>query len=176
MNKLKNILEKKALDRKETLKRIKKSDPAIIMATWFGSGYMFPAPGFWGTLASMPLGIVLLAMTSKLTLGLVAILVFILGLWAAKQFEDQSKSHDSSMIVIDETAGILITLLFASPNPTSILLAFLLFRLFDSAKPWPISWLDKKIDGAFGVMIDDILAGLIAGACLLGLHVYAGIG
>ncbi len=80
------------------------------------------------------------------------------------------------MIVIDETAGILLTLLFASPNGVSILLAFILFRIFDTLKPWPISYLDKKIGGAFGVMIDDILAGLLAGLCLLGLKVYGGIG
>lgn len=176
MDKIKKILAKKALERKTVLEKINKKDPAIILATWFGCGYIFPAPGFWGTLGTMPLGIALLATTSKPTILCISLLLFIIGLWAAHKFEKQSKSHDSSMIVIDETVGILITLLFAAPNAISILLAFLLFRLFDSAKPWPISVLDKKVNGAFGVMIDDVAAGLVAGACVWGLRVYLGIG
>ncbi len=172
MNKLKTLLSEKAADRQKTLKNINKSDPAIILSTWFGCGYAFPAPGFWGTLGTMPLGIVLLAMTSKLVMLSVAILIFIIGLWAASKFEQQAKTHDSSMIVIDESAGILVTLLFASANPISVLLAFILFRLFDSAKPWPISFLDKRINGAWGVMIDDIAAGLAAGLCLLLIEKY----
>ena len=176
MKKLQQLLIKKATERATALQNINKGHPAIVLSTWFGCGYMFPAPGFWGTLGSMPLGIVLLAMTSKTVLLASVVLIFFIGLWASKEFEKQSQTHDSSMIVIDETAGILLTLLFASTNAVSILLAFILFRIFDSAKPWPISWFDKKIGGAFGVMIDDIIAGIMAGLCLLGLRLYAGIG
>lgn len=176
MNKIKEILTQKAKDRAITLKSVKKNDPAIILATWFGCGYIFPAPGFWGTLGSMPLGVALLVMGSNTALAISALGLFFVGLWAAKQFEEQSRTHDSSMIVIDETVGILLTLMFALPNATSIVLAFLLFRLFDSAKPFPISWLDRKVGGAFGVMIDDVLAGIIAGVCVWGLRTYGGIG
>ena len=171
-----DILRKKAQERAKALQSVDKKDPAIILATWFGCGYIFPAPGFWGTLGSMPLGIALLVIAPKTLLAIVALIIFLIGLWASKVFEKQSKTHDSSMIVIDETAGILVTLLFASPNAISITLAFLLFRLFDSAKPWPISWFDKKIEGAFGVMIDDIIAGILAGLCLLGLRTYLDVG
>ncbi len=176
MHKIKKILIHKAQERQIVLGRINRKDPSTLLATWFGCGYIFPAPGFWGTLGTLPLGIVLLAFTSKITLGLVTLFIFLIGLWASAQFEKQSKSHDSSMIVIDESAGILFTLLFAFPNALSILLAFLLFRFFDSVKPWPIFLLDKKIKGAFGVMIDDILAALFAGITLWALRAYTGIG
>lgn len=176
MQKIKNTLTRKAAERAETLKNIKKNEPAIILSTWFGCGYIFPAPGFWGTLGSMPLGVALLVTSPFIALPIATFIIFFIGLWAAKKFEMQSKTHDSSMIVIDETAGILLTLMFALPNALSVTLAFILFRIFDSIKPWPISWIDRRIDGALGVMIDDIFAGLAAGICLVLLRYYGGIG
>ena len=74
--------------------------------------------------------------------------------------------HDSKMIVIDEVAGQWIALLPAALNPALILIAFILFRFFDILKPWPISFIDKKVPGALGVMGDDIIAGLFAAICV----------
>ena len=83
------------------------------------------------------------------------------------------------MIVIDEVVGQWLTLLPAlfywNLNPLAIAVAFLLFRLFDVTKPWPISYIDKHVDGALGVMGDDILAGLVAALCIIGAY-YAGLG
>ncbi len=97
--------------------------------------------------------------------GIVA--VFALGLWSSRIFMDLSKSHDPGAIVIDEVAGQWIVLLAAisgfgaqSPDPMLYVLGFFLFRLFDVLKPWPISVADKKIGGAMGVMVDDVLAGI----------------
>lgn len=81
------------------------------------------------------------------------------------------------MIVVDEVAGMWIALIpvAAYPSFLFIALAFLLFRFFDVLKPWPISYLDQNVDGAAGVMADDILAGVFAAFCLIGLH-YVGLG
>jgi len=82
--------------------------------------------------------------------------------------------HDSGAIVIDEVAGMWITLLPIAYSPIHILLAFALFRFFDIVKPWPISWCDKKLPGALGVMADDVVAGIFS-ALILGGLINAGI-
>ena len=148
--------------------------PYFWLATWFGCGLARPAPGTWGTLGGLPLGI-LLMMGGPVYLAAGIIIVFAAGLWAAREFEKATGEHDAGMIVIDEVAGIWVTLLAAQMTPLSLLLAFLLFRAFDILKPWPVSWCDKKLPGAWGVMMDDIVAGIFAAACLLGLRTY-GIG
>lgn len=144
------------------------------IALWGGSGLMKPAPGTWGTLAAMPLGILLLVFGGPMALAVAAIILFPIGIWAAREVEAMTGAHDSGFIVVDEVVGVWITLMFATLNPWSIVFAFVLFRLFDAVKPWPISYLDKNVPGAMGVMIDDVAAGFIAGLCLLGLR-YAGI-
>ncbi len=160
----------------ELIKKLDFKNPAVWVATWFGCGLMRPAPGTWGTLGAMPIGLILLALGGKITLAVGIVFVFVIGLWASKQFEAMTQSHDSSMIVIDEVAGMWIALLASTLSPLSIIAAFLLFRLFDVLKPWPISWLDKNIGGALGVMLDDVAAGIAAALCLYGIHYYALIG
>ena len=77
--------------------------------------------------------------------------------------------HDSGIIVIDEAAGLWLTLLAATMEPLSILGAFILFRFFDILKPWPVSYFDR-MPGAKGVMLDDLAAGLYAAIVLKGIH------
>jgi len=149
--------------------------PYFWLATWFGCGLARPAPGTWGTLGGLPIGIFLMMAGLPYLIGGIVI-VCAVGLWAAKEFEKATGEHDASAIVIDEVAGVWITLLAATQTPLSALLAFLLFRAFDILKPWPISWCDKNLPGAWGVMLDDIVAGIFAAICLWGLRVYAGIG
>ena len=137
---------------------------------------MRPGPGTWGTIGGLPFGIILLALGGKISLIIGVMLIFALGLWASRKFESMTDTHDNSMIVIDEVAGIMIALLGSTLSPLSIILAFVLFRFFDILKPWPISWLDRNVNGAMGVMLDDIVAGIVTAACLYGIHHYALIG
>ena len=96
--------------------------------------------------------------------------IFILFSWLIcfKASED-SDSNDHSSIVIDEVAGMLVTLFFVSHETINYFFAFLLFRLFDIWKPWPISWVDKNIKGGIGVLLDDLIAGLLAGVIIYSL-------
>lgn len=137
-------------------------EPEMLIATWFGSGLVRPAPGTVGSLAALPPALLIMWLEGPGALFIAAILVFAAGIWAARAYERKSGEHDSSTVVIDEVAGQWITLLPAGLNPWLWLTAFVLFRFFDAAKPWPVSWADRKIGGAFGVMFDDILAALYA--------------
>ncbi len=157
----------------ELIKKLDFKNPAVWVATWCGCGLMRPAPGTWGTLGGLPIGLILLALGGKVALVFGITIVFPLGIWAANTFERMTQSHDNSMIVIDEVAGVWIALLASTLSPVSIVLAFLLFRLFDILKPWPIRWLDQNIAGGLGVMVDDIAAGVLAAICLYGIHFYA---
>ena len=139
------------------------------LATWFGSGLLKPAPGTWGTIAALPFGYGLLMLNDPLIHLAAILLVTLFGLWSANEFEKIHGIHDDKRIVIDEVAGMWIALIPATLNPITILLAFALFRLFDILKPWPISIADKQIRGALGVMLDDIIAGIIAAFILWGI-------
>ncbi|WP_259779790.1 phosphatidylglycerophosphatase A family protein [Aestuariispira ectoiniformans] len=137
--------------------------PAKFLSTWFGVGLLRPAPGTWGTLAALPFawGIAHYLMPSALFLA--AILAYAIGIWSSQVYSNLTRSHDASEVVIDEVAGVWLTLAFAPVTVTGYAAAFLLFRLFDIAKPWPIGWADKKLPGGFGIMTDDMIAGLFAG-------------
>ena len=159
----------------ETLARLDFKHPATWVATWFGCGFIQPAPGTWGTLGGLPFGIILLMLGGIPALLIGLAIVISLGLWASKHFTNMAEEKDSSMIVIDEVAGLWIALIPATLTPISVLLAFALFRLFDIWKPWPVSFMDKKMRGAPSVMADDLMAGIYAALILIGLR-YAGFG
>jgi len=142
--------------------------PYMWVATWFGCGLMRPAPGTWGTIGALPFAILLKVAGGWPLLLAALVLVTLAGYWAAGQYEKDSNTHDSGIIVIDEVAGVWLTLLFVPLTPLTILAGFLLFRFFDILKPWPVSWCDKKVGGALGVMADDIAAGIYA-AIVLGI-------
>lgn len=144
-------------------------DPAVLIATGLGSGRLTPAPGTWGTLAAWLLGAYLMEIQGKPAVFLALMAATAIGWWAIEQWEDKSGDHDNGMIVIDEWAGIFLTLLFCTPHWISILAALVLFRVFDILKPFPIGWLDKNVQGPAGVMVDDLMAGIYAGICVWGL-------
>lgn len=148
-------------------------DPAIWLATWFGCGLMRPAPGTWGTLGGLPVGVLIYAAGGWMALAAAVIAVCAAGYWAAGRFEEQTGEHDSGAIVIDEVAGVWIALIPAGLSIPYVVAAFLLFRFFDILKPWPVSWADKKLPGALGVMADDIIAGIFAALMIAGAR-YAG--
>jgi phosphatidylglycerophosphatase A len=147
------------------------SNPAFWLATWGGSGMLARAPGTWGSLAALPCAWVILQCPTPWALPVAAVAVLAAGLWASGVYMVNSHIHDPGQIVVDEVVGLWVTLLPLGHNfrPLEWLLAFGLFRLFDIWKPWPISVADARIGGAWGVMLDDILAGLLAAGLLWAL-------
>ncbi len=141
------------------------SDPVLLLAFGFGSGCAPKAPGTFGTLAALPLAYLLLLLPLALYVPVVMIAA-IVGVWICGRASRRLGVHDHSGIVWDEFVGLWVTFIAAPHGIEWLLLGFVLFRLFDIAKPWPISWLDKHVHGGFGIMIDDILAGLLAALCL----------
>jgi phosphatidylglycerophosphatase A len=144
---------------------------ALWLATWFGTGLLPGAPGTWGSLAALPFAWALMSFGGpRLLLGAAA-LVFVAGLWASTRYMQAVGVHDPGAVVIDEVAGQWLTLTVAPLEPLAYLLGFVLFRIADVLKPWPASWLDRRVGGAFGVMIDDVAAAIYAGAVLaLAVH------
>jgi phosphatidylglycerophosphatase A len=138
-----------------------------LVATFFGAGT-------FGSIVALPFGIALLQIPAPF--GRLALLVAVsaalaLGVWASGLYCAATEQPDSGEVVIDEVAGQWLALVFAAPdNPWHFLAAFLLFRFFDIVKLWPASWAQDQLPGGWGVMMDDVVAGLYAAAAL-----YAGI-
>ncbi len=150
--------------------------PATLIATWFGCGLMRPAPGTWGSLGALPFGILFLVLGGPVVLTLAALALYPLGHWATRSvLKNTEGDDDPQIVVVDEVVGQWIALIPALLSPLSVVLAFVLFRAFDALKPWPVSYFDRKVPGACGVMLDDVAAGIMAAFCVLGLR-YAGIG
>jgi phosphatidylglycerophosphatase A len=144
--------------------------PAHFIAFGAGAGLARRAPGTWGTLAALPL--YLLAQWAggwPIVVGL-AVAIFFAGIWASSVTGAALGVADHGGIVIDEIAAFLLVLAAVPFAWQWIAVAFLLFRVFDIAKPWPISVADRRIKGGFGVMFDDLLAAAYAVLCLLVLQ------
>lgn len=141
--------------------------PAALIATFFGSGLLKPASGTWGSLAALAPGLLIAERFGVSGLLIGATLAYGLGHWASTVWINGTEDKDPSPIVIDEVAGLWLTLTLAPLTPLGAALAFGLFRFFDIVKPWPVRWADKNIGGATGIMLDDILAGIWAALVLL---------
>ena len=135
--------------------------PALI-ATFFGAGKSPKAPGTIGTLAALPFGWVLGELGGVPLLAVATLFAFGIGWWASEKYVQDTGKEDPSEVVIDEVAGIWLTLCFMPQEWLFYALAFAAFRFFDILKPWPVSWADRRIKGGLGIMLDDILAGLYA--------------
>ena len=140
--------------------------PVHLLAFGFGSGLAPKAPGTFGTMVAIPIYLVMQPLSYWLYLLLV-VLGFIVGIWICDQASKDLGVHDHGGIVWDEIIGYLIAMSFVPASLWWILIGFVLFRLFDILKPWPISWLDKQVEGGFGIMLDDLVAGLYAGVVML---------
>jgi phosphatidylglycerophosphatase A len=144
---------------------------STVIATWFRVGLIRPAPGTWGSMAALPIGFILSIAGGPLAVLAGAVAVFAIGLWASagviKQLDDTSETADQPSIVVDEVSGQLLALSTAGTSPLLFILGFVFFRLFDIAKPWPISFVERRVPGAWGVMLDDTIAGLFAAALVL---------
>ncbi|GAA5217409.1 phosphatidylglycerophosphatase A [Corallincola platygyrae] len=148
-------------------------DPVHILATGFGLGLAKKAPGTWGTLAAFPFYFLMLPLADWLYLAIVAVMA-IVGIWICGKTSDDLGVHDHGGIVWDEVVGMLITLFWVPVQWPWILAAFVAFRFFDIVKPWPIRWLDKRVSGGFGIMIDDVIAGVFAWGVLQVALIYLG--
>lgn len=169
-----NKVKRQLVERKTIGAHLNFKNPWILIATWFGSGVFLPASGTWGTLATLPFVIPIWMFAGKLWVAVFLVAVFLLGMKASQVFEDETDSHDSGLIVVDEVIGYTIALLVIPFDAVWIAVAFVLFRAFDTLKPWPISWIDVHTTGAWGVIADDLAAGVLTALVLIGLQ-YAGL-
>ena len=148
--------------------------PASLLATWFGSGLLPRAPGTWGSLAALPFAFALTAAGGPLVLFAAAAAAFFAGVWASGLYANASGQSDPGAVVIDEVAGQWLTLVPLATTPLALdpLLygvGFVAFRGFDVLKPWPIRYFEQHLPGAWGIMADDIAAGVLAGLLTYGL-------
>ena len=134
---------------------------ANYFSTVVNIGHLPLAPGTWGSLAALLFWFLILPTISSITFIVTIIIIFILGIYTSSITERVLDKKDPSIIVIDEWVGQWIALLFLPKSFVLGIVAFALFRLFDIWKPYPIHRLDN-IKGGFGIMIDDVLAGIYA--------------
>ena len=143
-------------------------NPIHLLALGFGSGAAPKAPGTWGTLAAVLIYWPLSQLSPDHYL-LMLLVTSVMGIYICGQTARDLGVHDHDSIVWDEFVGFWITMFAAPVGWVWVVVGFVLFRFFDIIKPWPISWIDKKITGGFGIMLDDVIAGVMAALVLQGI-------
>jgi phosphatidylglycerophosphatase A len=139
------------------------------VATVLGAGWSKKAPGTIGSVAALPLAFALSHLHPWLRLGGAAI-ILLLSTWAVHHYiRVARRQEDPQEVVVDELVGVLLAMAFVPWSLLTAVAGFGLFRLFDIWKPGPVGWLDRNVGGAWGVMLDDVAAGLLAGGLLYGL-------
>jgi phosphatidylglycerophosphatase A len=141
--------------------------PAALIATGFGTGLLPIGPGSWGSLAALLSGWFMIAYAGQAVLAAAALIAFAVGWWASARVAQASGLADPRFIVIDEIAAQWLVLLATPLEHRWYAAAFLLFRLFDILKPWPIRVIERRVAGGLGVMLDDVMAALYAVVLLL---------
>ncbi|MBT8435630.1 MAG: phosphatidylglycerophosphatase A [Gammaproteobacteria bacterium] len=140
-------------------------NPLHLLSLGFGSGLMPFAPGTFGTLAAIPFYLLIAQLDLPYYLVFI-LLAFGIGVYICQYTSAALGAHDHSGIVWDEFVGFWITMIAVPVSWQWIVAGFVLFRVFDIVKPWPVKVVDKKMTGGFGIMFDDVLAGLYALGCL----------
>ncbi len=146
--------------------------PAHLIAFGFGAGLMPKAPGTWGTLVAIPFYFLALRFGGTPAVLTCALLLFGIGIWASAVAGKALGVADHGGIVIDEIAAFVLVLAFTPQGLLWLVMAFVLFRIFDITKPWPIRYFDRTLKGGFGVMFDDLLAAIAAIAILTLLRTF----
>ncbi len=139
--------------------------PALWFAFGLGTGYVPKAPGTAGTLAAVPLVVFIVQVHAALQL-VIWVTLFALGCWMCQIAADWLEERDPGAIVWDEIVGFCIAMAFVPVTLTTLAVGFVLFRFADIFKPWPISWLEKRVAGGLGIMLDDFLAGVMTNVIL----------
>ncbi|MEX0964091.1 MAG: phosphatidylglycerophosphatase A [Pseudohongiellaceae bacterium] len=148
-------------------------NPVHLLAFGFGSGLSPKAPGTAGTALAVIIYLLLPAMPVLYYAGFL-LTTFTLGIWLCAKTAQDLGIHDHGGIVWDEFVGYWITMFMAPTGLLWVLTGFVLFRLLDIFKPWPIKWVDKELSGGLGIMLDDVLAGIMAALCIQALVVLIG--
>ena len=142
-----------------------REEAVVFLATGFYIGNIPLAPGTFGTILGLPLCFVLAGLKFPLAMGC-TVLFILAAVWISNGAEKILKKKDPGCIVIDEIAGMAVTLVGLPFNLTTALIGFIIFRILDISKPFPIRWLEKRLTGGFGVVMDDVIAGVIANILL----------
>lgn len=141
---------------------------AWVLALWFGCGRVPIAPGTAGTLGALPLYLLLRPLGVG-AVGLAALVITAVGIWAGTRVARATGLKDPQIVVIDEVAGVLVTWMAAPRTWAGVAAGFVLFRVFDQLKPFPARRAERLPEG-WGIVLDDVLAGLWGAAALLGLR------
>jgi phosphatidylglycerophosphatase A len=126
-----------------------------------GLGYLPVAPGTWGTFAALPIWWALAEAVTWPAFAALTAAAVVAAVWISGRAEAIYGAHDVGHIVIDEVVGLLCTVIGVPFRWPEVIAAFVLFRLLDAFKPWPIRIFDERVGGGFGVVIDDVIAGLV---------------
>jgi len=139
---------------------------AHVLAVWFGCGHVPVAPGLAGTLGAIPLYL-LLRPRGPVVVAVAAVVLTVVGVWAAERVARRLGGKDPQIICIDEVAGVFVTWIAARETTVGLLAGVVLFRLFDQTKPWPARLAERRLPGGLGIVLDDVAAGLWGAAILL---------
>ncbi|MCE9524301.1 MAG: phosphatidylglycerophosphatase A [Alphaproteobacteria bacterium] len=135
-------------------------EPVTAIVTFGGVGLLPFAPGTWGSAAALPFGWLLAILGGWPALIVGAAIVGAIGWYASNRYVALTGREDPPEIVIDEVAAQWLALSVVPVTLSGFFAAFMVFRLFDTLKPWPASWADQEVEGGTGVMLDDLIAGL----------------
>ena len=147
--------------------------PSLIVSTWFYTGLFPIASGTMGSIVALPFAWLIIEYAGKFGLANATLIVFVIGLWSSREYMNETGKTDPGEVVVDEVVGQwLVCLLIIDNNHIGqYILALLAFRIFDIMKPWPVSHFDKRHD-AYGVMMDDVAAGILGAAVLYAVNSY----
>lgn len=138
-----------------------RNDIVLFLAQGFGTGRVPRAPGTAGTLPGVALYLVFAGLPLIAYVGIVAVL-FLIGVALCERAARLLDDPDPPSVVWDEIVGVMIAMIGIAPSVATVIAGFLAFRLFDIWKPWPIGWVDRRVPGGLGIMLDDVIAGLMA--------------